>query len=210
MALSLATSAARVLLQPGRAVVGPGRAGHLPGCLGRGRGDPAGRSAVVGRDPRASGEMLEAAVAAGLASAGVDVLLLGVLPTPAVAFLTGELGADLGVVISASHNADARQRHQDLRAPAGASSTTRSRTRSSRAWTQRRSAADRAGVGRIRLAADAVDRYLDHLQAGTPHPLAGCGSSSTARNGAASAPAPEVYRRAGAEVVVDRAASPTG
>ena len=60
---------------------------------------------MVGRDPRASGEMLEAAVAAGLASAGVDVVLLGVLPTPAVAFLTADLGADLGVVISASHNA---------------------------------------------------------------------------------------------------------
>jgi phosphoglucosamine mutase len=60
--------------------------------------------AIVGRDPRASGEMLEAAVAAGLASAGADVLRLGVLPTPAVAYLVGELGADLGVMISASHN----------------------------------------------------------------------------------------------------------
>src|SRR5258707_10626735 len=60
--------------------------------------------AVVGRDPRASGEFLEAAVVAGLAGSGVDVLRLGVIPTPAVAFLTGDLGADLGVVLSASHN----------------------------------------------------------------------------------------------------------
>src|SRR5437868_9580451 len=60
--------------------------------------------AVVGRDPRASGEFLEAAVVAGLASAGVDVLRLGVLPTPAVAYLTQSLGADLGVMLSASHN----------------------------------------------------------------------------------------------------------
>src|SRR5215203_5992054 len=60
--------------------------------------------ALVGRDPRASGEFLEAAVVAGLASAGVDVVRLGVLPTPGVAFLTGATFADLGVVISASHN----------------------------------------------------------------------------------------------------------
>jgi phosphoglucosamine mutase len=60
--------------------------------------------AVVGRDPRASGEFLEAAVVAGLAGTGVDVLRLGVLPTPGVAFLAGALAADFGVVISASHN----------------------------------------------------------------------------------------------------------
>ena len=61
--------------------------------------------AVVGRDPRASGEFLEAAVVAGLASAGVDVRLVGVLPTPGVAYLTDVWGADLGVMLSASHNA---------------------------------------------------------------------------------------------------------
>src|SRR5215469_14285124 len=60
--------------------------------------------AVVGRDPRASGEFLEAAVVAGLASAGVDVQRLGVIPTPGVAYLTEALGAAFGVVISASHN----------------------------------------------------------------------------------------------------------
>jgi phosphoglucosamine mutase len=60
--------------------------------------------AVVGRDPRVSGEFLEAAVVAGLTSAGVDVLRLGVIPTPGVAYLTGALGAAFGVVISASHN----------------------------------------------------------------------------------------------------------
>src|SRR5437588_6882225 len=60
--------------------------------------------AVVGRDPRASGEMLEAAVTAGLTSSGADVLRVGVLPTPAVAHLVDALSADLGLVISASHN----------------------------------------------------------------------------------------------------------
>src|SRR5580658_11232878 len=60
--------------------------------------------AVVGRDSRASGDFLEAAVVAGLASSGVDVLRLGVIPTPGVAYLTGALDADFGVVLSASHN----------------------------------------------------------------------------------------------------------
>src|SRR6476646_4930982 len=83
LALSVASAAARVLVAHD--------ASHRP-------------VAVVGRDPRASGEMLEAAVVAGLAAAGADVLRVGVLPTPAVAFLTADLRADLGVVLSASHN----------------------------------------------------------------------------------------------------------
>src|SRR3954464_14732538 len=68
----------------------------------RGRGRPP--VAVVGRDPRASGEMLEAAVVAGLASTGAIVIRVGVLPTPGVAYLIGEAKADFGVMVSASHN----------------------------------------------------------------------------------------------------------
>src|ERR1700760_3615022 len=90
LALNLSVAAASVL---GRAEAGRGDAGHGARPV-----------AVVGRDPRASGEFLEAAVVAGLASAGVDVLRLGVIPTPGVAFLTGALNASFGVVISASHN----------------------------------------------------------------------------------------------------------
>src|SRR5215510_12361307 len=85
LALDLSVAAARVLGEAGAFE------GHRP-------------VAVVGRDPRASGEFLEAAVVAGLASAGVDVLRLGIMPTPGVAWLTGALDADFGVVISASHN----------------------------------------------------------------------------------------------------------
>ena len=85
LALDLSVSAAHVLAERGTFE------GHRP-------------VAVVGRDTRISGQFLEAAVVAGLASAGVDVLLLGVLPTPGVAYLTGALGADLGVMLSASHN----------------------------------------------------------------------------------------------------------
>ncbi|HXV92347.1 MAG TPA: phosphoglucosamine mutase, partial [Pseudonocardia sp.] len=79
LSLGLAASAARVLAERDHS--------HRP-------------IAVVGRDPRASGEMLEAAVVAGLASAGADALRVGVLPTPAVAHLVDALGADLGVMIS--------------------------------------------------------------------------------------------------------------
>ncbi|MPZ97258.1 MAG: phosphoglucosamine mutase, partial [Propionibacteriales bacterium] len=85
LALDLSVAAAHVLAEAGVFE------GHRP-------------VAVVGRDPRASGEFLESAVVAGLASAGVDVLRLGVIPTPAVAWLTADLGADLGVILSASHN----------------------------------------------------------------------------------------------------------
>ncbi|MFC7500852.1 phosphoglucosamine mutase [Nocardioides sp. CPCC 206347] len=86
LVLDLSVSAAHVLAERGAF------AGHRP-------------FAVVGRDTRISGQFLEAAVVAGLASAGVDVLLLGELPTPGVAYLTASLGADLGVMLSASHNA---------------------------------------------------------------------------------------------------------
>ena len=85
LALDLSVAAAHVLGDVGAF------AGHRP-------------RAVVGRDPRASGEFLSAAVIAGLASAGVDVLDAGVLPTPAIAFLTADSEADLGVMLSASHN----------------------------------------------------------------------------------------------------------
>src|SRR5690349_2134985 len=87
LAMDLATAAAKVL-QDMRSAAAP--AARLV--------------AVVGRDPRAAGEFLEAAVVAGLAGAGVDVLRLGVIPTPGVAFLPAELGADIGVMLSASHN----------------------------------------------------------------------------------------------------------
>ena len=85
LALDLSVAAAHVLAETGEFK------GHTP-------------LAVVGRDPRASGEFLEAAVVAGLASAGVNVVRLGVVPTPGVAFLTADSDADLGVMLSASHN----------------------------------------------------------------------------------------------------------
>ncbi|HEX3648256.1 MAG TPA: phosphoglucosamine mutase [Pseudonocardiaceae bacterium] len=156
--------------------------------------------AVVGRDPRASGEMLEAAVAAGLTSAGVDVLRLGVLPTPAVAYLVGELGADLGVMISASHNPMPDNGVKLFssgghKLPDAVEDEIAARLAPP---------ADRpvgAAVGRITDHPEAVLRYEDHLLAATGRSLSGLRIVVDCANGAASEVAPQVYRKAGAEVV---------
>lgn len=197
LALAVAASAARVLI------------GH----------DPSHRPiAVVGRDTRASGEMLEAAVVAGLASAGADVMRVGVLPTPAVAFLTADYNADLGVVLSASHNAmpdngiklfsrgghklsdDIEAEIEQLTEQALGTSLAES------------GAADRpvgAAVGRVRDVPEAAERYITHLMHAVPHSLEGLHVLVDCAHGAASAVAPQAYRRAGARVSVV-AAEPDG
>ncbi|MFJ9557179.1 phosphoglucosamine mutase [Nocardiopsis sp. NPDC101807] len=156
--------------------------------------------AVVGRDPRASGEFLEAAVVAGLASTGVDVVRVGVLPTPAVAFLTGELDADFGVMLSASHNpapdngikffARGGQKLEDaleeeIEGMLGVPSTP--------------AVGDQ--VGRVGEADDGAERYVAHVLASVPHSLKGLKVVVDCANGASTAVAPEALRRAGAEVV---------
>jgi phosphoglucosamine mutase len=165
--------------------------------------------AVVGRDPRASGEMLEAAVVAGLTSAGADVLRVGVLPTPAVAFLTASYGADLGVVLSASHNPMpdngimlfARGGHtlpDDIEAEIEAAVGVGPSIRPTGEL-----------VGRVRDAEDASERYLEHLLAAVPQRLDGVHVVVDCAHGAASLVAPELYRRAGARVTAV-AAEPDG
>ena len=156
---------------------------------------------VVGRDPRISGEMLEAAVAAGLASAGADVRLLGVLPTPAVAFLTDALRADFGVVISASHNA-MPDNGIKIFGPGGRKLDDATEDAIEAAMDAPIAPQVGPGVGRISVARDEVGRYLDHLVASTPHPLNGLTVVVDCAHGAASAAAPEAYRRAGATVHV--------
>ena len=155
--------------------------------------------AVVGRDTRISGQFLEAAVIAGLASAGVDVLLLGVMPTPGVAYLTDRLGADLGVVLSASHNpmpdngikflarggkkiddaieiAIERRMHEPWDRPMG------------------------ADVGRVTPYAEALDEYAAHLVRVIDHPLAGLKVVLDCANGAAFESGPRALEDAGATV----------
>ncbi|MGA7205671.1 MAG: phosphoglucosamine mutase [Specibacter sp.] len=157
--------------------------------------------AVIARDPRASGEFIAAAVEAGLASAGVDVYDAGVLPTPAAAFLIADLGADFGVMISASHNPapdngikffarggtklpddvedaiEAQLQHDAFR-PVG------------------------VDVGRIQRFSDAEDRYILHLLGTLPHKLNGLKIVLDCANGAASGCSPQVFTDAGAEIVV--------
>ncbi|HET7666245.1 MAG TPA: phosphoglucosamine mutase, partial [Mycobacterium sp.] len=150
-------------------------------------------------DPRASGEFLEAAVVAGLASAGVDVLRLGVLPTPAVAFLTADLGADLGVVLSASHNPMpdngikflARGGHKlaDELEDAVEAQLLEEWQRPMGAY-----------VGRVRDFPEALSRYVDHVLSTTTQSLDGLKVVVDCANGAACLASPEVLRRAGATV----------
>src|SRR5690606_27517467 len=154
----------------------------------------------VGRDPRASGEMLEAAVVAGLTSAGADAVRVGVLPTPAVAFLVADLGADFGLMISASHNP--MPDNGSKRSAAGGHKLPD--TVESAGEDGIGAAAERptgAAIGRVRDLADATERYRDHLLSVTPGSLSGLRVVVDCAHGAASTVAPETYRRAGADVV---------
>jgi phosphoglucosamine mutase len=183
LALGLGVAAARVLVEHGG--------------LGSGRERPL---AVVGRDTRISGQFLEHAVVAGLASAGVDVLRLRVLPTPGVAYFTDALGADVGVVISASHNPmpdngikflarggvkldDALEREiedhldQEWDRPIG------------------------AAVGRVTPYGPTVEEYSAHLISTLHKPLVGLKVVLDCANGAASEVGPKVLTDAGAEVI---------
>ncbi len=189
LALDLSVAAAHVL----------GEAGAFEGHRPR---------AVVGRDPRASGEFLEAAVVAGLASAGVDVVRLGVLPTPAVAYLTGSTGADLGVMLSASHNpmpdnglkfvARGGIKLDDAIEDA-------IEARMGEEWQRPTGAA----VGRVFDDGQGFETYVSHLVRSAPNRFDGVKVVIDCANGAASQTAPEALRRLGAEVIT-YAASPDG
>jgi phosphoglucosamine mutase len=172
--------------------------------------------AVVGRDPRASGEFLEAAVIAGLAASGVDVLRVGVLPTPATAFLTGELGADFGVMLSASHNAmpdngikffaRGGQKLPDAVEDAVEESYHQYRAGEGEHWARPTGAA----VGRVRDYDEGLDRYVRHLVGALPNRLDGVKVVIDAAHGAAARVSPEAFTRAGAEVVGTIGAEPDG
>ena len=189
LATSLAAAAARVLGHA--AVPGPSRP-----------------RAVVGRDPRASGEFLEAAVVAGLAESGVDVLRLGVLPTPGVAFLTDALGADFGVMLSASHN-PAPDNGIKFFARGGLKLPDHVEDKIEAAMAASRSAAGSGGevpargFGRVTDAAGETGRYLEHLLGTVPagKPLDGWRVVVDCAHGAAYALAPRLLSEAGAEVL---------
>ncbi|MFT8637058.1 MAG: phosphoglucosamine mutase [Pseudoclavibacter sp.] len=158
-------------------------------------------TAVLGRDPRVSGEFLSSAVAAGLASAGADVMDAGVLPTPATAFLVGDLGADFGVMISASHN-PAEDNGIKFFARGGLKLDDALEDEIAAALPRPKLAPTGSEVGRIRRFADAEDRYLVHLLGTLPHRLDGLRLVLDCANGAASAVSPQVFTDAGATVTV--------
>jgi phosphoglucosamine mutase len=165
---------------------------------------------VVGRDSRASGLLLESALVAGILSAGGDALVVGVVPTPAVAFLTHHYGASAGAVISASHN-PMPDNGIKFFGPEGFKLPDAVEDRIERALGAADQGAPRpvgAGVGVLRPAGDAVEAYLAHLLDGVDH-LGGLEVVVDCANGAAAAAAPEAYRRAGAHVTAV-AADPDG
>lgn len=159
-------------------------------------------TALIGRDPRVSGEMLAAAMAAGMASKGVDVLRVGVIPTPGLAFLTDDYGADIGVMISASHNpmpdngikffsAGGKKLPDDVEDEIEAAMAQLDET-----------GPTGTGIGRvIEEAPDAQERYLAHLKEAVSTDLSGIKVVVDCANGAASQVAPKAYAAAGAEVV---------
>jgi phosphoglucosamine mutase len=179
LALQVAEAAAAVLGESGL--------GHRP-------------VAVLGRDPRASGEMLEAAVTAGLTAAGADVLRVGVLPTPALAHLVADAGADLGVMISASHNA-MPDNGIKLFAAGGHKLADAVEDRVERHLGKVGARVVGAQIGRVRELEDAAERYVAHLMQASPERLDGLRVVVDCANGAASVVAPLAYRRAGAEVI---------
>ena len=156
--------------------------------------------AIVGQDSRASGEFLEAAVVAGLTSAGVDVYRVGVLPTPAIAYLVAESGADLGVMISASHN-PAPDNGIKLFARGGEkladSLEAAIEARMGEPW-QRPTGAH---VGRVIEDASAREKYIAHLLNSLDVSLAGIKVVVDCANGAASFVAPVALEKAGATVI---------
>jgi len=175
--------------------------------LGQGRSAEARRAegrrltAVVARDPRVSGEFLSAAVAAGLASSGVDVLDAGVLPTPAAAYLIADIDADFGVMVSASHN-PAPDNGIKIFARGGVKLPDLVEQRIEAALDADKLQPTGAGVGRIRVFADAEDRYVVHLLGSLPHRLDGIHVVLDCAHGAASGVSPETFKDAGATVTV--------
>ncbi len=159
-------------------------------------------TALIGKDTRISGYMLESSLEAGFASAGVDVLLSGPLPTPGVAYLTRALRLDLGVVISASHNPFAdngvkffSSRGEKL--PDEWEIDVESALEQAPQWV------DSAGLGKARRLEDARGRYIEFCKSTVPHTLSLRGMKIVidAAHGAAYHVAPDVFHELGAAIV---------
>jgi phosphoglucosamine mutase len=169
-------------------------AGHFLGDKGRGR-------IVVGRDTRRSGDLLEAALVAGICAGGADALLAGVVPTPAIALLVRDLGADGGVVISASHNAPQYNgikffSRDGFKLPDDLEDEIETFTTAERDWERPVG----ANVGVVERIDDAVERYIEHCVSTVSVDLTGLKIALDCGHGAAAVATPEALRRLGAEV----------
>jgi phosphoglucosamine mutase len=187
LAFNLSTAAASVLADLGEF------AGHRP-------------TAIVGQDSRASGQYLEEAICRGLSSAGIDVYRVGILPTPAISFLVKDRGADLGVMISASHNpaSDNGIKFFD-RTGSKLADQIEAKIESILGKTVESA----IGAGKVIEDLEAKESYIQNLLKSLDGNLSGLKVVVDCANGAASFVAPDVLKRAGAEVIAI-SASPNG
>ena len=170
-------------------------AGHFLGDRGKGR-------IIVGRDTRRSGEMLEAALVAGICAGGADALLAGIVPTPAIALLTRELDCDGGVVISASHNPPEYNgikffNRDGFKLPDEVEDEIEEFTVRERDWERPTG----EHVGRALPVPDALERYVEHAVGSIEGDLSGLSVAVDCGHGASAVSTPEAFRRLGANVV---------
>ena len=187
LAFNLSTAAASVLADLGEF------AGHRP-------------TAIVGQDSRASGQYLEEAICRGLSSAGIDVYRVGILPTPAISFLVKDRGADLGVMISASHN-PASDNGIKFFDRTGSKLADQIEAKIESVLGQIVESSN--GAGSVIEDLGAKESYIQNLLKSLDGNLSGLKVVVDCANGAASFVAPELLIRAGAEVIAI-SASPNG
>jgi phosphoglucosamine mutase len=157
---------------------------------------------VIGKDTRISGDMLEAALVAGLCASGSDALLAGIVPTPAVALLVRELGADAGVVISASHNPAAYNGIKFFDRDGFKLSDGVEDELEAFALSDVRGARPTGGeIGSTSVIGDAIERYVAHAVATVPGRLDGLRVALDCGHGASARTSEAAFGRLGAEVV---------
>ena len=179
LAFNLTTAAASVLADLGEF------AGHRP-------------TAIVGQDSRASGQYLEEAICRGLSSAGIDVYRVGILPTPAISFLVKDRGADLGVMISASHNPAS---DNGIKFFDRTGSKLADQIEAKIESVLGKTVESTNGAGAVIEDLDAKESYIQNLLESLDGNLSGLKVVVDCANGAASFVAPELLKRAGADVV---------
>ncbi len=157
--------------------------------------------AVIAHDPRLSSDFISSSVSGGLAAAGVDVYDAGILPTPAAAYLTADLNADFGVMISASHN-PAPDNGIKFFAKGGHKLPDSVEDQIEKSMNSSSEEFIGIDIGRIRRFADAEDRYQVHLLGTMKNRLDGLKVVLDCAHGAASGVAPQTVKDAGAEVIV--------